>query len=123
SSAATDSRPHFLELFWRLRPILLQQHRERTIREQLAARLAARTVIRLVIGITNALYFASAHRTGLFEFPMHGHLGPERGYVLRKTVAGFPPQELDPVAECFLRGAVQPLDLLLRQCVGQSDRR
>src|SRR5205823_14892664 len=78
-----------LQLLRCLRPIFLEQQRERTVGQQLAVRLAAGTIIRLVVGVSNSLHRRAAKRTRLTELAVDGHLRPERGDVLRKTDAVF----------------------------------
>src|SRR5690242_18897198 len=54
-------------------PALLQQAGERTIRKDLAAGLAARAVVRLVLGEDDALHRRAANRAGLAEAAVHRH--------------------------------------------------
>src|SRR5258708_6643231 len=86
----------FLRGLW---PILFEQQRERAIRQELAARLAVRTIIRLVVGVTDALDLSTAFRARLAEFSMHCHLRAKRSHVSGKPVASFLPQNFDPVRQ------------------------
>ena len=66
------------------------------IREQLSARLAPRTIIRLVVGVANPLDLLPAPRTRLPELSMHRHLLAKRRHLLRKPIAGLRAQPVDP---------------------------
>src|SRR5690606_33807294 len=54
-----------LELVEGLGPALLQEARERSVREELAARLALRAVVRLVVRVADALHGRAADGAGL----------------------------------------------------------
>src|SRR5258708_21126791 len=57
----------------RLRPVAVQQPRKRPVGEELAAGLAAGAVVRLILGIDDALHRRAADRAGLAGAPVHGH--------------------------------------------------
>src|SRR5262245_40098434 len=86
-----------LKFFRRLRPVLVEQERQRAIRQELAASLAVRTVVRLVVGVTDALDPSTARWARLVEFSMHRHLRTKCGDVLGETIARLLPQSFDPV--------------------------
>src|ERR1039457_6262981 len=60
------------QLLQRARPLLSQQPRESPVRQYLAARLAARTVVGFIAGITNAQHLLAASRAWLPIAPVHG---------------------------------------------------
>src|SRR5437899_11284380 len=70
-------RPPPFPLVDRPRPVVFQQPRQRPIGQELAARLTARTIIALVLGIDDPLNRRPAHETWLSEPAMHGHLRPK----------------------------------------------
>src|SRR4051812_7360537 len=72
------SCPEFLEVVDRLRPVVLQQPGERSVREELSARLAPRAVVGLVLGVDDALDRRLADRAGLPVLAMHREVLPER---------------------------------------------
>src|ERR1022692_207929 len=77
------------QLLQRARPLLSQQPRESPVRQYLAARLAARTVVGFIAGITNAQHLLAASRAWLPIAPVHGHPVAERGHLLREFLPGF----------------------------------
>src|SRR5262245_24816343 len=83
----------FLERFW---PIFSQQARKRPIGQQLPARLARRTIIRLVRSILDPLDCCPASRTRLLVLPMHSHFRTKGRHTLRKLVPRFAPEPLHP---------------------------
>src|SRR3972149_2394868 len=102
-----------LELFQTLRPVFSQQARERAVREELSAGLAARAVVRLVLGVGDPLNGSRAHGTGLPVPAVDRHFRPERRYLLRELVAGFRAQLIGPLDQGLPRRAVKPFGLLV----------
>src|SRR5262249_49789718 len=102
------------------RPVLLEQPRQRAVREQAAPGLAAGTVIRLVVCVTNALHLGAAHRTGQTEAAVHAHVRPEGRDLLRKlsAAAGAPPP--DPAVKLCSRRLIE---LLHRSIVDPARQR
>src|SRR5690349_10153655 len=100
-----------LELVDRLRPVDIQEARERTVREQAAAGLAARAVVRLVLRVHDALHRRAAVGAGEIEAAVHGHLRTKGRDFLRKLLASFLAQPLDPFVQHRLRGLKEALDL------------
>src|SRR5215510_5220840 len=98
-SAIRPALFHFLE---RARPVGFQQPRQRSVGEQAAAGLAAGAVVRLILGMDDALDRGAARRTRPAEAAMHGHLRPEGRDLLREPVARLLPQAFDPFGQ---RGA------------------
>jgi hypothetical protein len=78
-----------LELLDRLRPIGVEQPRERAIGEELAAGLAARAVVALVLGVDDVLHLRATRRAGLAELAVDGHLGPKGGHLLGEFALRF----------------------------------
>src|SRR5262245_25428511 len=98
--------PSRSQLVQRARPVVLQQLRERAVLQDAPAGLATRAVVALVLRAHDALDRRGAHRTGLAEAAVHGHVGAKGRDLLRKTVAGLAAQALDPLREhgarCFV---------------------
>src|SRR4030095_14805999 len=111
---------HFLES---ARPIGLEQHRERAVGEETAVGLAAGAVVRLVLGVYDALHRRAADRAGLAEAAMDGHLRPEGCDLLGQAVPGLLAQTLDPLGQCGARGREEALDLTIIQAPRHFDRR
>src|SRR3972149_2959018 len=101
-----------LELFQTLRPVFPQQARGRAVREELSAGLAARAVVRLVLGVGDPLDGSRAHGTGVPVPAVDRHFRPESGYLLREVVARVPAQLIGPLDQGLPRRAVEPLGLL-----------
>src|ERR1044071_7296977 len=106
-----------LELLHRLRPIALEQSRQCAVGEHPAAGLATRTVVSLVVRIADALHLGAARRAGQSEAPVHRHLRPESGDLLREFAVRLLAQPLRPlrqyradrIVELADRGLVEPL--------------
>src|SRR5688572_32032077 len=95
-----SSAPLFqLELFNRARPVVFQQPRQRTVRENLAARLTSRAIVGLVLGVADALHCGSAYRAGLAEPAMHRHAFAKRGDTFGEGSARLGAQVLRPFPE------------------------
>src|SRR5207247_9328977 len=78
-SEFTSSLAERLQLLQRLRPVLMQETRERTVREEAAARLTARAVVGLVVRVNDPLHGRAAVGTRLAVAAVHRHVGTERG--------------------------------------------
>src|SRR6185503_845679 len=105
----------FFQFFQSFGPILFQKQREGAVGEKFSSSLAARAVIGFVVGVADALDGRAAIRTWFSVAAMDCHSLAERGDMLGKCVAGFDAQFFNPLAERFLCGAVQALDLLARK--------
>ena len=68
--------------------LLLSRRESAAVGEQLAAGLAARAVVGLVVGVDDALHRRAAVGAGLAEAAVHRHRRMERGHLLG-PVAGF----------------------------------
>ncbi len=119
NSLSSPGFPQFFKFLRRLRPILLEQQRQRPIRQKPPASLATRTIIRLVRRIPNALNFCAADRAWTAKLPMDGHLRSKGRDILRKIRACLLAQKIDPMRHCFLSGAMETLNFLVRQFLGQ----
>src|SRR5215207_7700558 len=97
------------------RPALLEQPRKRAVGEDLTAGLAARAVIRLVLGVHDALHRRAAYGARLAVASMDGHVFPERGDLFGKPFTGLTPQAFRPFLEHLLGGSVETGHLVVRQ--------
>src|ERR1035438_8388664 len=66
-----------------------QQAREAAVGQHLSAGLAAGAVVRLVVGIADALDFLAAARARKAEAAMHGHLLAKSSHLLRESDKRF----------------------------------
>src|SRR5439155_507907 len=107
------------QLFQRSRPVILEQTAERAVGQQLTPGLALRAVVRLILGVDDALHGGPAQRAWLPVAAVYRHPFTERGHFLGKAVAGLAPQPVGPVDKRFLGGVHQPLDLIRRHSLGQ----
>src|SRR5437867_6145325 len=112
-----------LPLLERSRPILLQEPRHGAVGEYSSIRLAAWAVVHLALRVPNALHRRTAHGAGLAVAAVYRHLGPEGGHLLGKPVSDLGAQALDPCAQRFARGAIEPLDVGVGQTRGQREWR
>ena len=88
-----------LELLERARPVAVQEPRQRAIGEQSAAGLAGRAVVRLVLGIDDALHGRAAAGAGLTVAAVHRHAVAKRRHLLGETRARLGTEALDPLPE------------------------
>src|SRR5439155_907551 len=72
--------------------------------EEPAARLAPRAVVRLVLGVDDALHRGAARRARLAVAPVDGHPFAERRDPLGELRTGLPPQPFAPVEQRRARG-------------------
>src|SRR5438105_1584079 len=105
------------ELLDRSWPVLFEQPSQGSIGEQSAAGLACRTVVRLVLGVHDALNGRATHRARLPIASVNGHVFAERSDLLREATSGIVAQALDPFLEHLTRGGEQLLHLALGQRV------
>ncbi len=106
-------------------PIVLQQPRHRAVSQHLAAGLAARAVVGLVLGIPDPLHRRAARPARLAVLAVNREVGPEgrdvaRAGELRRELL---PQRLNPVSQRRLRGLVERRDLVVREPAGPLQRR
>src|SRR5258706_9916675 len=132
SSRTVRLRTVLLIHFWRTQllqlvqtpwPVVFEQTRQGTIRQQLAAGLAFRAVISFVVGVDDALHRRAAHWTGFAVFAVHRHLVAKRRDALGKIFAGLFAQTLDPFAETIFRRLEERFNLAFAQLLGLLHRR
>src|SRR6185437_3326093 len=111
------------ELVERFRPILLEQAGQGSIGKKPAAGLAARAVVRLVLGVPDALHRTCANGTRQPEAAVNRHVVAEGRYLLGELSARERPQTLRPEPKLLARGRVQALDLRIIEPARQHDRR
>src|SRR5687767_11360633 len=111
------------EVFGSLRPIFVQQARECAIRQQTAACLTTRTIVRLVSRVTNALDLRAAARTRLTVTAVRRHVFAKRSDFFRESFAGFFPQPPDPLHQRVARGGVKPRDFFFSKFLRELHRR
>ncbi len=101
----------------------MQQTRQHPVGEELAAGLTARAVVRLVLGVDDALHGHRADRTGQAEAPVDRHLRPEGGDLVREAAGELAPQALDPLSERLQSGRVEAAPALVGELAGARERR
>src|ERR1039457_4254140 len=84
------------QLLQRARPVLAEQARETPVRQHLPARLAARTIVGFIAGITNALHLLAASRAWPPVAPMHRHPVAESGLLRRNFRVDSGPLVIEP---------------------------
>src|SRR5439155_16455682 len=115
--------PRRLHLLQAPRPVVLQKPGERAVRQQHAARLAARAVVGLVLGVDDALHGRAAVGTRLAVAPMDGHPLAEGGHLFGEAVAGLRAQAFGPLVERRPRRRVEARDLVVAELARQLDGR
>src|ERR671910_760809 len=107
---------------WRLfylinrpRPILFQQPRHRSVRQQPSAGLTPRAVVRLVVGVADPLYRCTADRARKLVSTVHCHAFPKGGHLLGELLPLFLPQPGNPMLERRSRGMVEAVDLVVAE--------
>src|ERR1700723_3467578 len=101
------------ELIERARPVRAEQSRQSAIGEELAPGLATRAVIRLVVGVADALHRIVTARAGFAIAAVHRHLLAKGGDFLGEAAGGLADQPVGPLPQRIQRGRVQPRPLLL----------
>src|SRR5215470_6731899 len=112
-----------LEIINRPRPIFSKEAAKGSIGEQLAAGLAAWTIVCFVRGVANALHFGSAYWTRLFVLTMYGHAFTEGRHLFRESIASFVAQHLRPVLQRLARRIVESPNFVRLQPLRQRNRR
>src|SRR5712664_2530672 len=102
---------YLFELVDRARPARLEQARERAVGEDLAAGLAARAVVGLVVRVDDTLDRRAAHRAGFAKSSVHRHDLAKGGDFLRKIRARLLAQPLGPSGERCPRRIAESLHL------------
>src|SRR5262245_37482121 len=111
-------------------PVLPQQPRERAVREHLAAGLARRAVVRLVLGVHDPPDLRAAHGARLAEASVDSEIGPERRDIPlpgEPARAGLVELELllqagGPFQKRVARCRAEPGRLLALQRAGEGHR-
>lgn len=111
------------ELVERSRPVAFEQARECTVSQQLAARLARRTVVGFTVGEDDALDWIAADREGLSVFSVRRHLRSKSRHLLWEAVAVLRDQALHPLGRDLSRRGVEALHLLIGQALCPNQRR
>src|SRR5438093_6210856 len=122
-SAERSAAPRRLHLLEAPRPVALEEPGERAVGEQHAARLAARAVVGLVLGVDDALHGRAAVGTGLAVAPMDGHAVAEGGHLLGEAVARLRAQAFGPFLQRGSRGGEEASALVVVELARQLDRR
>src|SRR5713101_7644510 len=104
-----------LHLFERARPVRAEETRERAVGQELAARLALRAVVGLVVGVADALDGGATVGAGLAVAAVDGHLGPEGRDALGEVASRLAAKPHDPVEERGPRRLVEPRVLAVAQ--------
>ena len=86
-----------LELLNRARPVLLEEPRERSVGQDLPARLAARAVVDLVLRAHDPLHARAAHRARLPVPAVHRHPLAEGGDALGEAARRLAPEPIRPL--------------------------
>src|SRR6476646_4105217 len=100
-----------LELIQRSGPIRSEQAREAAIREQLAAGLAARAIVRLVVGVTDALNLFAAAGARLAISAVRGRAFAERSNFFREALESRGVEAVDPDLKSSARRLIKPIPL------------
>src|SRR5690606_7626637 len=112
-----------LQLLHSTWPVLAEQPRQGAVGQRTTAGLTNGTVVRLSLGIDDALHLCAADRAGLPIATVDGHALAKRGDLLGKTVARLRPQPVDPRLQRGARRLVESLDLAVGQPGGERQRR
>src|SRR4029450_11477677 len=110
-----EALPPRLRFVDRTGPVALQKSRQRPIRQQAAAGLAASTVVTFVFCVDDSLNRRPAHGARLLERTVNRHLCSKGRHFLGKVPYRFVPQSVDPKIQRVARRIVQPEGLLVAQ--------
>ena len=80
-------------------PVVLEQAGQAPVGQHPPAGLAPRTVVRLVLGVADALHRRTAHRAWLPEAPVHRHRVVKGGDLLGESIAGLGAEPIGPFGE------------------------
>src|SRR5689334_8998337 len=123
SPAAPQPRSPSLQLLHRPRPILFQQPRQCAVREEPPFRLTARTVVRLVVAIADALHGRATYGAGETIAAMDRHVVAERRDLLGEFVAGLGAKTSCPVEQRRASGVIEARDFFVAQPGRELERR
>src|SRR5580765_829336 len=100
-----------LQLLQRFRPVLAEEPRHRPIGQEPPAGLTPRAVVRLVLGVDDALDGGAADGAGLAETAVDGHAFSPRGYLLRELACRFGRQAVAPADQGVAHRRMESRDL------------
>ena len=95
-------------------PSLSKRDSERSA-SSLPLGLAGGAVVRLVVGVDDALHRRAAHRARLAVLAVHRHLGAKRGDLVGEAVADLGAQPIGPPDQHLLAGRVQAGELVVAE--------
>src|SRR5688572_16225403 len=122
--ATRDSRlPSLLQIVNEAGPILLQQPRHRSVRQQPPAGLTAGTVVGLVVSIADSLDWRAAVRAGLLVAAVDGHSLAKGRDLLRKLLSLLASQPRNPILQRPSSGMIQTTHLFVGELPGARQRR
>src|SRR5579884_706332 len=104
-------------------PVCAEQAGEAAVGEDAAAGLATSAVVRLIVGVADALHLLATAWTGLAVAAMDGHTFAEGGYLLRELPACLRAQAIDPETQRAARGLEQPVPFFCFEFLRLRDRR
>jgi len=102
-------------------PICAEEPGQASVCEDLSPGLALGAVVRLVVGVADALYVLSAGWAGLSETAVDGHVVAEGGDFFGEVAAGFGVEAIDPELERVPGGCEESLPLFVGEFVGELD--
>jgi hypothetical protein len=105
------------------RPVLAEDAGKGAIGEEFAVGLASGAVVGFVGGVTDALDFGVAARTGKFVAAVDGHAVAEGGNFFGEFAGGFGAEASGPACEAGADGFVQALDFGNGELLRERERR
>src|SRR5262249_9796033 len=113
--------PGLFELLEAPRPVLLEEARQRAIRQEPPSGLAGGAVVGLVVGVDDALDRRAAVRARLPVATVDGHPLPEGGHLLGESIARLLAQPIGPRPEHGAGRLVESPDLVLVELLRERD--
>ncbi len=102
-------------------PVCAEEAGQASVCEDLSAGLALGAVVRLVVGVADALYGLAAGWARLSETAVDGHVAAEGGDFFGEVAASFGVETVDPELKGVARGGVETLPLFAREFVRELD--
>ena len=90
-------------------PICAEEPGQASVCEDLSPGLALGAVVRLVVGVADALYELATGWAWLPEATVDGHVVAEGGDFFGKVLAGFRVETVDPELKCVAGGGEEAL--------------
>src|SRR5260370_20307320 len=112
-----------LQFLERARPVFAQQARQSAIGQQLSAGLAARAIVRLIVGIADALDLRAAAQAWLLVSAVHGHAFAKRCYFLGEFALCILAKPFDPPNQRQPDRLEEAANLLGGELLRELDRR